>query len=375
MRTMKKLTPIIIISALAILILIIGGIFLFSRTPSQIAVPSLPTTRVVMPSFQQSLLGDYPSCSDSDVSCGGECTNCQGGGFICCEVSGWKLVPSGDCDTGECQPTAQDCSSDPTKSLDCSFYCNNGWIHDHGANSCCPPTEPYYIGVSGGQGRCGAYPNTFSDNYYTRHSDCPAYKNNLYAGQTTCGRCGGATGNEVGCQSMGCPANPQDFSWAKRDCDGTNYKVCTEKSNFIFRMETKGIVKGQCEVDCLSSEEKCEGIIYSLCGADYKWQDKGEQIGKCGVDCQTGVKEYQTCSDGFVSDKFIKRSCEFGKWVQKDESCTCIDNSVCIEGYECKNSVCVKKSEWFQYILIGGAVIIILGLGTFIILKLVKKRR
>jgi len=158
-----------------------------------------------------------------------------------------------------------------------------------------------------------------------------------------------------------------------KSCDGTSYIACEN-----FKKVNKGITKGECGVECLSNEDKCDEstLTYYAC-ENFKWVSQGEQIGKCGVNCKSGVKEYLNCSEGYISDQFVSRTCTNGKWVDSAiQTCSCIDNTkgICAEGYECKNSDCVKTTNWLQYILIGGALVIILAFFSFIIWLLIMKK-
>lgn len=126
--------------------------------------------------------------------------------------------------------------------------------------------------------------------------------------------------------------------------------------------------------ECFSGKEKCEGTKYFACENNY-WVDRGEVLNKCGFVCQNGIKEYQTCSEGFTPDKFIKRECVNNAWVDKNEQCACSDNSICQSGYQCKNSTCEKKAEILKYVLISISAIIILVFVGFIIYAIVRSRR
>jgi hypothetical protein len=192
--------------------------------------------------------------------------------------------------------SAEDCSDNPSSDIDCLHNCSNNWIYDYTDHSCCPPTQPYYIGDYNGQGQCGKFANIYSDNYYTRKSSCYSYKNG-----NECGYCGGPTRDIAGCALTSC-TNIEDADFVEKRCDGNNYQVCRQDSPFIFNYADLGIIKGKCDVECITQADCpqpvllgnfCNGNILEerftayLCEDNFCYDETG--IGK-SVECVYGCE-------------------------------------------------------------------------------------
>ena len=237
--------------------------------------------------------------------------------------------------------------------------CSGSNIIDYTYNKCCPSTAPYYMAPY----RNGCMPNMggwggddwnqysqcidgwclFGDNYYTQNSEC--------------------TQIQEGYPSYTIPNSVK--------CEGTTYFLCNRVSDYIFKWNDQGVILGKCGAECNNNEEKCEELDYFICNNNI-WSNQGEQIGKCGANCKSGVKEYLTCSEGFIPDNFIKRTCTNGNWIDTISTCFCAEDSqeICKEGYECKDTDCIKikeKTNWILYISIGVIILFIIGIIIFAI--------
>lgn len=291
MKKQNKRIIIGIIISLAV-ILLIGKIDL-NKEPSTLSTSTLSVGEKIFTG--KTLAFGIDDCGIDDCPSGYK-MNCQ------CDPNCWYT----------CDPINQDCSNDPSKKYDCSRECTvSGHIYQYNTDECCPPDFPFQK-VSTNQCYSSLTSDLGSDNYYTRRSSCTP---------------------------------PQT------KCEGNNYYECKEATQYIYALKSLGIIKGRCGIECIN-EEKCEGNIWFTCTPDGTWGEQGEVISKCGVNCKSGVKEYQTCSESFVPNIFIKRECISGNWIDKNQECRCTDNLQCMEGYECKESICQKKSNLMIYVYI-----------------------
>ena len=97
--------------------------------------------------------------------------------------------------------------------------------------------------------------------------------------------------------------------------------------------------------ECLPGDTKCEGYDYYEC-SDYKWNNKGKVVGKCGVEC---LKD-RDCGETIVSDNY----CYKGD-VYRD-----ITKNIC-KNYKCIQQTEKKLIEKCKYGCEGGECIGILG--------------
>jgi len=166
---------------------------------------------------------------------------------------------------------SQDCSDDPSRSLDCSRFCNDNLIYDYDADICCPITAPYYAGnnecrtnpqlpnpIHDGEKWIVDWDNMIADNYYIRHSTCFIF-------------------------IFGAIANPSSFV-KQETCEGLNNLVCEQTSTtFINQWENKGKVKGKCGV----SENYCES----------------------NFDCPINIITEKYCEEDNLMEKTISSDC------------------------------------------------------------------
>jgi len=228
-------------------------------------------------------IGDTACGSMGDAGCGSgwhpecfveDCDNCGDafvGGVKKCSTCYFCVRDEG-----------QDCSDDPSMSLDCLSWCEDGWIYDYGDNTCCPQDSPYYMGG----GACSTNRNLdFSpygaqlpaDNYYTRRSNCDVFVFGPYS-------------------------NPNSILKEEK-CIGNNNFVCEIESDFINIFQSQGTVIGECGVQCLSNgdcpddevfgNKFCDGlnvaqqtIDYSCSGFQCIGAETSKVIETCDVKCE-----------------------------------------------------------------------------------------
>ncbi len=69
-------------------------------------------------------------------------------------------------------------------------------------------------------------------------------------------------------------------------CQGANYFTCNHDTGKFL---DNGIIKGECEVECLPGEEACSLSGTLTTCESYRFTDKGPVLNKCGVECITGA--------------------------------------------------------------------------------------
>jgi hypothetical protein len=154
--------------------------------------------------------GDEEWCCDdsSYVICGN--TN------VCGPSSSWcNNYLNGGSKT--CMPGTDWCCYDSGAILDYSHHGNS--------YGCCPSDYPFlgeWAAYSSGYG-CFKTPQTISDNWYTKQSDCKL---------TT-----------------------------ESKCDGINFYKCEESPSYIYTYKYKGPTKGKCGVDCTNSNDCQQEVL------------------------------------------------------------------------------------------------------------------
>ena len=72
-----------------------------------------------------------------------------------------------------------------------------------------------------------------------------------------------------------------------KECSGIGDENCTGYTLYEcgvdFKWNNKGIVVSKCGVECLSGDKSCDGEISLLCGSNYQLRIQGEINGLCGV--------------------------------------------------------------------------------------------
>jgi len=125
-------------------------------------------------------------------------------------------------------------------------------------------------------------------------------------------------------------------------CEGTIYFLCGAEETW----ENKGEVEGKCgyvapkQPECSSDESKCEGEIYYICGDDGNWENQGRVDGSCGYvapECTLGEEK---CEDAiyFICD-------ETGQWQNQG-----VVKGKCL--VECLNeeTKCEGENNWEYFI-------------------------
>jgi len=137
---------------------------------------------------------------------------------------------------------AQDCSNNPSSSLDCSYSCDNNGVYDYTAKVCCPLRGPNYYSLNN---HCYSQRVPGADNYFTRNSECSSIITPV---------------NGV----IDYENSPPQY---EEKCEGSNYLMCyssvtndatgmSDPENFIAKWVDKGIIIGKCEIECLDGEIK-----------------------------------------------------------------------------------------------------------------------
>lgn len=232
-----------------------------------------------------------------------------------------------------CEPLEQDCSDDPSYSLDCSSWCDDGYVYDYKSGSCCPSRAPY----DGGTGWCFSLlygrvngdvmtpcpsaddcPRLPSDNYYTKHSEC-----------------------------FNCPStyNPCGNFEGKEKCEDYSYNRCTETSKFIFEYVPQGITVGVCDVECAEENDCSQDVEMGVVCFQGDVMHKTKMFDCLGVEC---VMSY-----GYDLVEKCLTKCENAQCI--DESCTNIEcpdkceNSIWYHDGECEGGECIYTKDVCQY--------------------------
>lgn len=116
-------------------------------------------------------------------------------------------------------------------------------------------------------------------------------------------------------------------------CLGNSVTVCTFKG-FIYKWDYRGIEKGKCGVECFGKDERCVGREYQLCGEDFKFYSVGELAGKCGVVCI----EDSDCAGDLVC---VSDSMRISAFTNPMKCSVCREDSDCDKNYECIDNDCV----------------------------------
>ena len=132
-------------------------------------------------------------------------------------------------------------------------------------------------------------------------------------------------------------------------CTGYNLIECD--SDLIW--DNKGIVLGECGVECLSGEKDCDSEISLSCGLNHKWVIQGKINGLCGytVDPDDPDDSSDRCGNGYCNYDEDENSCP--------EDCA-EDNG--------------KETNWFLIILILGVAILILVI-VFVLFKIFSREK
>lgn len=354
----KQSKKILIISGIIILAVIITSVFLFMPKAKD---DFFPTSQSFLAGSAHivDIKGVPQSAIQGGSVIGSHCfIDFDNNEVTCCDDSGYVFCDESMSVCGSSLSWCDIYNSGDGKYCNGNNCCTGGTIISYNYNTCCPAQAP---NTADGRG-CNSAMRSGVDNYYSRLSSC--YGN---GGDGLCFPFGG--GQNVDCYDVN-----------ENKCEGFNSFLCERLGSsgddkFIYQFKDKGEVLGKCGVECLTNANKCLGLNYSSC-INNQWQDQGEQVGKCGVNCKTGTKEYLTCSAGYINDSFIQRECKLGSWQNSSiTSCSCSDDTVCSKGFTCKNSDCVKKINWLTITLMLIGTIIVVILVIFLALIMNKKKK
>jgi len=315
---------------------------------------------------------------------------------------------------------SQDCSSDPSKSLDCSRWCDSGWVYDYSHQGtdygCCPQATPYLKQYSDGTYGCSNTAQAsfdydtsagycvidfgsvviFADNYYTRHTACGLF---YREGWCDIGQAGSPIQGET-------------------KCEGLNFLQCVEDTTFIGEWENQGKViglcgyfEGYCEsnfdcpleilttyycyggnivtnqtmIECVSNEcqsvlqyenqleEECllgctqEGTAMAFCNDEPPPCTSDADCPEIGSKCVSGVCVIPQCTTDVDCESGKK--CDNGVCVTIPLECT--SDSDCQEGFVCQENKCVEgSSNVLAIILIVVVGLVLIGGLTFLYVKM-----
>jgi len=144
------------------------------------------------------------------------------------------------------------------------------------------------------------------------------------------------------------------------DCSPVGNETCTGYNLYEcdsdLTWDNKGIVLGECGVECLSGEKDCDGEVSLSCGLNHKWVIQGKINGLCGytvdpVDPDDPDDSSDRCGNGYCNYDEDENSCP--------EDCA-EDNG--------------KETNWFLIILIVGVAILILVI-VFVLFKIFSREK
>ena len=97
------------------------------------------------------------------------------------------------------------------------------------------------------------------------------------------------------------------FVVGNESCSGYNLIECD--SDLIW--DNKGIVLGECGVECLSGEKDCDSEISLSCGLNHKWVIQGKINGLCGYTTNLGYNKstLNRCGNGYCNYDEDEYSC------------------------------------------------------------------
>lgn len=233
-------------------------------------------------------------------------------------------------ETNVCGPSQTWCSnyfSDKSCNLDKSSCCNDAnWIYDYGSAKCCPTDFPFR---NSGDSRCYTTPQSGSDNWYTKNSQC-------------------ATSSCSGLDFISCESLPSD--------------------PFLNINVNKGIIKGQCGAECSQDEVACDNGDYLACGVNGKFVNLGQDINKCWITCSSNsdCPSFNTC----IESKCVPES-KNAYYRLDNKVCTLVDlysSEVTKNDFKTKEE-CEKNISGNNYLYIIVIVLVIMVISYFIINK------
>jgi len=123
-------------------------------------------------------------------------------------------------------------------------------------------------------------------------------------------------------------------------------KKCVENPEFDYGN------KCERDSDCGTPSCKSGNLIKPDCSSNFLCTEQeikcefGCEDNKCKPECNDGELEYHKCPIGFKKDLWIKRMCINNEWKDREaNSCFCEDNSVCEQGFICKDKRCELESD------------------------------
>jgi len=118
------------------------------------------------------------------------------------------------------------------------------------------------------------------------------------------------------------------------------------------------VVKSECD----PGDTKCEEYDYYEC-LNYRWNNKGKIIGRCGVECLND----KDCGSTIYSDNYcLENNVYRTKTFYTCDNCQCNIHTekemVQICKYGCENGVCKEEPPFnWMWILLGGSIIVFCG--------------
>jgi len=278
------------------------------------------------------------------VSAGSHCRPLGDDDQWCCDDSGYVICGS----TDTCGPNDVWCDNYLSGGKSCngdkSRCCNDaGSIYAYNFDVCCPATSPY---TPDGKW-CYTTPQTNSDNWYTRKSECT--------------------------------------STSQTKCQALDFYQCSEDPKYIYMFRFKGATKGQCGVECVNGND-CPAEILGdkFCLDNTALMQNATSYTCDNYKCVQHIQDklVEACTYKCSDTTCIPKICD-----ENQTKCNTLTNTteICINNkyvevqkcnYGCaENGTCKTVINWNYYIYFVAPLVIISILVIILVLYLIRKSK